>query len=409
MKLSVIGCGPAGLFAAISAAKTAPELNVCILERESQPLRWMNDARNPPALTRADDSPDAFAAACPHGADFMHGAVQALPPSILRESLGEMGVRTRVGENGAVLPAEGLDAQRISATLLDYAKRLGIEVVTGCTVAEMNRGTDCFRIWPKSGPSLDSDFVILATGGRAGQSGWNLARSFGHEPSAWVPSPVLLKSKDARARVSSPIPVDGATARIPELSAEAGGGVCLLPNGIGGAAVLELAARYSHELAARQYRMTLEVNWVAGHTRGQPTKLLRQIQQSHARKTVMEDAVLDLPRKLWEKLVESMKLPAQSRWSALDAAQLQALAGQLVSSRFKIDGRAMNKAEWVASGGVPLVELDPVSLQSLRQKGLFMAGEMLDIDAIAGGWNMHIAWTTGWIAGSAVAAEYGHM
>jgi hypothetical protein len=104
------------------------------------------------------------------------------------------------------------------------------------------------------------------------------------------------------------------------------------------------------------------------------------------------------------KLVQAMKLPEDTRWGALSPARLQALAGQMTASRFKIESRAMNKAEWVASGGVPTGELDPSSMESRLRKGLHMAGEMLDIDGIPGGYNMHAAWASAWIAGTAIAA-----
>ena len=113
---------------------------------------------------------------------------------------------------------------------------------------------------------------------------------------------------------------------------------------------------------------------------------------------------MDLPPKLWLKLVQAMKLPEDTRWGSLTPARLQSLAGQMAASRFKIESRAMNKAGWVASGGVPPEELDPSSMESRLHKGLHMAGEMLDVDGIPGGYNMHAAWATAWIAGTATAA-----
>ncbi len=403
MNLTVAGCGPAGLIAAISAAQGCPGLDVLVLEREAEPLRWMNDPRNPPALTRADDDADAFAAACPNGGEFMRGACMAFPPSQMALWLREAGIRCQTMPDASLRPLPGLAAQRLSICLLEAAKMAGVRIVTGNALVEMSASTEGFRLWTKNGPSLDADYVLLATGGRSGQLGWALATQFGHMPRKWVPSPVLLCTNDHRAKVSAPLEVPGARAWLPELDAEAGGGVTLHPNGIGGRAVLELTARHSAALAELGHTTMLEINWAAHLTQGQPTRILREIQQSHARKTVVEDPVMDLPVKLWERLLADMKLPPDSRWSALSPAKLQALAGQIVSTRIKTDGRAMNKAEWVASGGVPLEELAQDSLQSLRQRGLYMAGEMLDIDALPGGWNLHCAWATGWMAGNAVA------
>jgi hypothetical protein len=118
----------------------------------------------------------------------------------------------------------------------------------------------------------------------------------------------------------------------------------------------------------------------------------------------VEDPQHGIPQRLWERLVDAAGIAAESRWSGLSPSQLQALAGQMVGTRLKIDGRAVNKAEWVTSGGVPLHEVDPQSMQSRMRAKLFFAGEILDIDGLAGGYNLQAAWTTARVAAQGVAA-----
>ena len=277
MKLLVAGCGPAGLFAAICAARAAPGLEVTVLERDQIPMRWMGAAGKPRALTCAGLDPNLLARAYPHGSEFMHGAVQAWPPAQMLDWLRDEGIETRA-EAGGVFPAPGLAGQRLGQKLLEAAARAGVRVQTGIAVAEVAASTNGFNVWMKSGPSFEADRLLLATGGRAGQTGWNIAKYFGHSVHPFVPSPVLLQTRDARAQTGVEIDVPGASATLPQLGAEATGGVSLLPSGIGGNAVLEIAARRAHELASLDYKCILEVNWVADAVTGQPTRTLRQMQ-----------------------------------------------------------------------------------------------------------------------------------
>jgi hypothetical protein len=405
MKLIVVGSGPAGIFAAICAAKAAPGLEVVVLEREAVPLRWMSLLRTPLCFARDGDDLERIDAAYPRGGDFIRGALQAFPASQLREWLAEAGILTEV-ENGAIMPAPGPGRGRVGEALLAAAAAAGVRVECGVAAGEIAATSEGFKVWMKSGPSNEADIVLLATGGRDGRTGWGFAKYFGHTVVEPVPSPVLLQSHEAFLRSGSPVEVATATARLPEFGAEARGGVSLLPQGVGGPAVLELTSRYARELAQAGHKCLLQINWTAHVSSGQPTKALRALQQSHAFRELADDPAFDLPPALWRRLVESLRLPEGVRWGALTPAQLQTLAGKLSAQRLKMQGRCVNKEEWVMCGGVPLAEVDPCTMQSRRRGGLYLVGEMLDYDGLTGGWNMHAALATAWIAAGAISSEF---
>lgn len=111
-----------------------------------------------------------------------------------------------------------------------------------------------------------------------------------------------------------------------------------------------------------------------------------------------------MPTRLWEALVAAAGIPAETRWAALPRPALHRLAAQLTRTEFQVTGKNSNKAEFVTCGGVRLSEVNFKTMESRIAPGLYFAGELLDIDGLTGGYNFQAAWTTGWIAGNAMAA-----
>jgi predicted Rossmann fold flavoprotein len=130
--------------------------------------------------------------------------------------------------------------------------------------------------------------------------------------------------------------------------------------------------------------------------------MLSQIKLENGKKLVAANAQLNLPARLWQRLVETAGIAPESRWADLSKVQLQALTVQIGSAQFQITGKSTFKEEFVTAGGVSLKEMNFKTFESKICPNLFLAGEVLDIDAITGGFNFQAAWTGGWLAGRAM-------
>lgn len=170
-----------------------------------------------------------------------------------------------------------------------------------------------------------------------------------------------------------------------------------------GPGILRLSAWGARELAAFAYTFSLSVNWLPEHNFDSVIALAQAQRGLTGARQVSNVALGGLPSRLWERLVTTAGIAPQTQWAGLNKAQLHTLARLLVESEFTVTGKSMNKEEFVTCGGVRLAEVDFKTMASRVCPGLYFAGELLDIDGITGGFNFQAAWTTGWLAGNAMA------
>jgi predicted Rossmann fold flavoprotein len=173
--------------------------------------------------------------------------------------------------------------------------------------------------------------------------------------------------------------------------------------GVSGPAILRLSAWGARVLAECDYRFPLRVNWLPGRTTDDVVGELQARRDSQPGKAVVNSPLGALPSRLWESLVAESGIGPDVRWTTLTRGGALALAERLTRTEFAVDGKSLNKEEFVTCGGVRLPEVDFKTMESREHPGLHFAGEVLDIDGVTGGFNFQAAWTTGWIAGNAMA------
>jgi predicted Rossmann fold flavoprotein len=173
--------------------------------------------------------------------------------------------------------------------------------------------------------------------------------------------------------------------------------------GLSGPAILKLSAWGARELAERNYEFPILVNWAPPHTRESLVQELTKVREKNPRKQITTWSPLAMPQRLWERLVTATGIPATTQWTGIGNAALGTLAAQITGAEFKVVGKSLFKDEFVTCGGVRLSEVDFRTMESRVCPGLHFAGEVLDIDGVTGGFNFQSAWTTGYIAGKAIA------
>jgi predicted Rossmann fold flavoprotein len=258
-----------------------------------------------------------------------------------------------------------------------------------------------FELTFANGTTVTCDKLLLATGGARSISGAEMARSFGHSIEPPVPSLFSLHVNSTWLRALPGVSVRDAQVSVGKLRER--GPLLITHNGVSGPAILRLSAWAARELHAMDYRFGLTINWLPSMTDQQFRDEFLSRRRHSPNRRVDNSPVNDLPARLWEALVTNAEIPTGTTWTKLTRTGANNLVRQLGTTELKVDGKSLNKDEFVTCGGVRLREINFKTMESRITPGLYFAGELLDIDGITGGFNFQSAWATGWIAGRAMA------
>ena len=252
---------------------------------------------------------------------------------------------------------------------------------------------------------LRAQKLMLATGGHP--SGRRLAQSVGHNLVPPVPSLFSLSLQAPALAACSGIAVDevGLDLKLGDQRFRQLGRVLITHRGLSGPATLRLSAFAARALHQRHYKGELKVDWSAGLGRSGVEALLQDFRHQQARRTLAAAKPFEhLPRRLWQAFLKEVGLNGERRWADLPLKAERQLVEVLVGQRLLIQGRGPFGEEFVTAGGVELGEINLATMESRRVSGLHLAGELLDVDGVTGGFNFQACWTGGWLAGQAIAA-----
>jgi predicted Rossmann fold flavoprotein len=408
-RVVIVGGGAAGFFAAIACAeKLGPAGEVTLYEATAHPLAKVRVSGGGRCnVTHACFEPRELVKRYPRGGRELLGAFHRWQPRDMIAWLAERGVETKTEEDGRMFPVTD-DSATIVDCLTAAAEKAGVRIVTSMGVRKAERtGRDgeppSFWITLTDGSGVRADQLLLATGGNRSSAGFVIAEALGHAVEPLVPSLFTFHIDDARLVGLSGVAVENAAVSVPGTKLKTDGPMLVTHWGLSGPAILKLSAWGARELAGRNYEFPLTVNWAPPHTRESLTRELAAVREKNPRKQITTWSPLALPQRLWERLVTAAGIAATTPWAQVGNAALGTLALQLTAAELPVVGKSLFKDEFVTCGGVRLSEVDFKTMESRLCPGLHFAGEVLDIDGVTGGFNFQSAWTTGWLAGQAMA------
>lgn len=448
----VIGGGAAGYFAAIAAAeRLGPAGTVVLCEATAHPLAKVRISGGGRCnVTHDCMDPRELVKRYPRGGRELLGAFHRFGPRDTIAWFAERGVTLKTEADGRMFPITD-DSATIVDCLQREAARVGVDVRTRWPVSVLRRrlpggfvaeSTAMLRsgaaasgamaigataIAGAAGPvplaeakdvarestgasalgALEADSVILATGGTKTLAGGTLAESLGHTIEPPVPSLFTFHCRDPRLDGLSGLAVADAEVAVPGTDLRRRGPVLITHAGLSGPAILTLSAWGARDLANVDYRFRLTLNVVPGRTREQVREVLRAQRTEHPRRRVSSGGPFAVPLRLWERLALAAGIGTEVTWSHVSAEALEALVAACVETTLAIEGKSLNKEEFVTCGGVRRTEIDFRSMASRSCPGLYVVGEALDVDGVTGGFNFQAAWTTGWLAGRSAAEAAG--
>jgi predicted Rossmann fold flavoprotein len=390
----VIGGGAAGFFAAINMAEQNPKLKVAILERGKEVLTKVKVSGGGRCnVTHAEFIPQELVLNYPRGEKELLGPFHQFMTSDTIDWFEKRGVPLKIEEDGRMFPITD-SSQTIIDCFLKEAKKHQVEILMNHAVKSIHKKADVFEIETPEGV-FTSKKVLIATG--SNPKIWKLLEDFGHTISSPVPSLFTFNIKDERIEDIPGVVINNVLVKVVDSDLESSGPLLITHWGMSAPAILKLSAFGALELAKRDYKFKIEINFI-NRSFEDTLDVLKTLKQELAKKTVHKSTQFDLPKRLWQKLVLASKMDHETRWADLNKDQLEALTSQLTQAIFNVDGKSTFKEEFVTAGGVELKEVNFKTFESKLIPNLYFAGEVLNIDAVTGGFNFQNAWTSGFIA-----------
>ncbi|HUH27636.1 NAD(P)/FAD-dependent oxidoreductase [Gelidibacter sp.] len=400
----IIGGGAAGFFAAINIAERHPNLKVAILERGKEGLQKVKVSGGGRCnVTHAEFVPSELVLNYPRGEKELLGPFHQFMTGDTIEWFEKRGVMLKIEDDGRMFPITD-SSQTIIDCFLNEAKKHKVEVLYNESVKQIALRDDTndvdhhFKVETQSGLFYCNKLVI-ATG--SNPKIWKLLEGLGHSISPAVPSLFTFNIKDDRIKDIPGVVAQNVEVKVVGSELFSEGPLLITHVGMSAPAILKLSAYGAIELAKRDYKFEIEINFIK-QSFDDCLENLKNLKQELAKKTVFKSAQFDLPKRLWHKLIQASGMDQETRWADLNRHQLENLSSQLTQAVFQVDGKSTFKEEFVTAGGVELKEVNFKTFESKLHKNLYFAGEVINVDAVTGGFNFQNAWTGAYLVSKAI-------
>ena len=393
-KIAIIGAGAAGCFCAAELRQRIPDARIDVYEACPKALAKVAITGGGRCnLTNSFDGIRSLSEVYPRGSSLMKRLLHVFSQNDTRTWFEGAGVPLVLQDDHCVFP-QSQDAMDIVRALLRRMDGVNLRLRT--PVSSVIPGST--RNLLVDGEPYDA--VVVTTGGAP--KGLPLLDGLELEWIPTVPSLFTFTVRDEGLRALMGLVVDAAVS-IPGTAFKAEGPLLITDWGLSGPAVLKLSSYAARHLHDTGYKAPLSVNWLAMNE-AETRALLQETAVANSRKQVANASPAGLQGRLWNHLISRAGLRADIRWAELGSKSMNRLVATLTQDSYEIAGRTRFKEEFVTCGGVSLSNIDGNTLECKKHPGLYFAGEVLDIDAITGGFNLQAAWTTGYVVAKAIAA-----
>ena len=437
MKIAIIGAGAAGCFCAVELKRRMPSASVDVFEAGAKALAKVAITGGGRCnLTNSFEGISSLSAAYPRGDKLMKRLFRTFDQKSAWQWFENEGVKLVLQEDHCVFPASQ-DAMEIVNTLLARMRQAGVTLhtkrkVTGIfprpeggytiSVAELSKVQSLRQAQrpdslapesiisvpePVEGPILQksqrldkhnclADIVVVTTGGSPKLSGLGMLDGLDLEIVPPVPSLFTFNLPDSPVRELMGTVVENAGTSLVGTKFNAAGPLLITHWGMSGPAILKLSSYAARYLAENEYSATLSVNWFGDAGEQDVRDRITALSKDSPQKQILNTHPSELPSRLWNYLISKCGIREDARWAELGSKGMNRLVNTLINDEYQIRGKSRFKEEFVTCGGVALSNINLNTLESKTHPGLYFAGEVLDVDAITGGFNLQAAWSMGY-------------
>lgn len=387
MKIAIIGAGAAGCFCAVNLKRMCKDADITLYERANRPMAKLSITGGGRCnITNTFEDIRQMREAYPRGHRLMERLFREFGPEETMRWWEKEGVMLTIQEDHCVFP-RSQNAMEVVGTLARLMREGGIKVRTGCRMEALPEGYDA---------------VVVTTGGSPRRTGLSFLDPLGLDIVEPVPSLFAMNIEDKALHELSGTVVEDVTIGIAGSKFQARGTLLITHFGMSGPATLRLSSYAARYLAEQGYQATLTVNWMKGANEEQVRETLRRYGCDG--KLVTNQHPLHLTARHWQYLLHKAGISESQRWNSLNAKETNRLVNTLTADTYQMTGRCAHKAEFVTCGGIALSAVNPQTLALKGHEHIYAAGEVLDIDAITGGFNLQAAWTTAYIVAKSISS-----
>jgi hypothetical protein len=393
MKAAIVGAGAAGCFCAIELGRRLPSAQIDVFESGRKPLAKVAITGGGRCnITNSFEGISSLKEAYPRGDKLMRKVFSTFDHRDTWEWFENEGVKLVLQEDRCVFPASQ-DAMQIVNLLILRMKQLGVKVHIGQRI-------DLVK------PLLDEyDAVVVTTGGYPHKDGYGIFDGLDLELVPPVPSLFTFNIPSDRVRELMGTVVENVSASIAGTNFKASGPLLVTHWGMSGPAILKLSSYAARHLAETGYDATLLVNWAGERDNDSIRSGLLSIAADNQQKMVSNFHPEFIPSRLWSYLLDKARLREDARWAEIGSKGMNRLAEIISNDSYHIKGQSRFREEFVTCGGISLSEINNKTLECKKHPGLYFAGEILDVDAITGGFNLQAAWSTGFRAAVSISEK----
>lgn len=396
MRVAIIGGGAAGMFCAANLDEEKCEVK--IFEQNADVLQKVKISGGGRCnVTHACFDPRELAKFYPRGSRELLSVFSKFQPADTIAWFEERGTKLKTEEDNRVFP-ESNSSQSIIDTITKEVLAKGFEVKTRCAIRDIACEEEIYKIFT-SGGAYPADAVVFTTG--SAPRSLKILENLGHGIVPPVPSLFTFNIQDALLEGLSGTNFEDAEISVPALKTEESGALLITHWGLSGPAILKLSAWKARELAAQNYRFEILVNFIGENIRD-TEEIFLDFRNNHPKKSIGQSKIFNVTHRFWQRVLEISQIQAEKQLSQISKKEIMAMLENLCRKRFSVNGKSTFKAEFVTAGGVELKEINFKTMQSKLLENFFLAGEVLDIDAVTGGFNFQACWSEAWLIAQAL-------
>ena len=400
MNVAIIGAGAAGCFAAIQIKRNNPKANVTVYEAGIKPLiKVAVTGGGRCNLTNSFDGIRSLDEAYPRGVRLLKRLFRTFDYNDVYQWFESEGVSLTTQDDECVFPVSQ-DAMEIVNTLVRLMRSLGVKLITRHRVAAINHETEEgeYLLTFSHGDIAKADAVVVTAGGSPQVRGLEMYEKLGLEIVSPVPSLFSLNlEKNHPMTALMGTVVNDVQARLVGTKLSAFGPLLITHWGVSGPAILKLSSYAARILAENDYKAQVAINWFGQANEAEVMRIITEIAEQNQKKLVSSVWPERFNNRMWCYLIDACGLRQDMRWGELGKKGLNKMVALLTNHTLTIVGKNKYKEEFVTCGGVALSNVNSSTLESKKHPHLYFAGEILDVDAITGGFNLQAAWTMGYV------------